>query len=459
MRIKGIMAVSIILLGVFTAHAYRNSRAMALLKAVELPSDRASAEQSIRFLEQRVQRDHEDFIAHNKLTGYYLQRVRETGDLTYLNLAARTSHASLATMPAEKNSAGLAGLAQVEFSSHEFAASRDHAKRLAELESDKSYPQQILGDALLELGEYQDARAAFWRMEQLGGARGLTAVASEQRLSRLAALNGDSASAARHMRTATSLALAIPNPPRETVAWCRWQLGELAFSNGDYAAAEQHDRDALTTFPDFYRALASLGRVRAAQGDISGATEQYERAIRLLPDPSFVAALGDLYELSGRHGEAQAQYALVEAIAHLSEMSGNLYNRQQVLFLADHDKKSREAYDKAVKEFAVRKDIYGADAVAWAAFKAGKLPEAEVAMKEALRLGTQDAKLYYHAGMIAKAAGGTASAQDYLQRAIQLNPQFDPLQAAIAKHALADLVASNQQNSAGAHVIRSMGTR
>src|SRR5262245_36106170 len=115
MRIKGIVAVSInvLVLGALTAHSYWNSRAMALPKAVELPSDRTSAEQSIRFLEQRVEQDHEDFIADNKLTGYYLQRVRETGDLTYLNLAARTSHASLATMPAEKNSAGLAGLAQV----------------------------------------------------------------------------------------------------------------------------------------------------------------------------------------------------------------------------------------------------------------------------------------------------------------------------------------------------------
>jgi len=456
MRIKGIGAVSVValLLVVVTSCAYRNPRAGALPKAIELPSDRIAAEQSIRFLEKRVQRDPDDFIAHNKLAGYYLRRVRETGDLTYLNLAARTSRVSLSTMPAEKNSAGLAELAQVEFTSHDFAASRDHARRLAELESDKSYPQQILGDALLELGEYDAARGAYWRMEQLGGARGLTAVASEQRLSRLAALNGDPASATRHMRRATSLALAIPNPPRETVAWCRWQLGELAFSTGDYGAAEQHDRDALITFPGYYRALASLGRVRAARGDISGGIEQYERAVRLLPDPSFVAALGDLYKLNGRNAEAEAQYALVEAIAHLSEMSGNLYNRQQALFLADHDKKLREAYENAAKEYSVRKDIYGADAVAWTALKAGKIHEAEAAIKEALRLGTQDARLFYHAGMIMKAAGDTASAQNYLRRAIQLNPEFDPLQTLIASQALAGLATSDQRNSAAARGAR-----
>src|SRR5262249_22959116 len=155
---------------------------------------------------------------------------------------------------------------------------------------------------------------------------------------------------ARHMQTATSLAMAIPNPPRETVAWCRWQLGELAFSTGDYAAAEQHDLDALTTFPDYYRALASLGRVRAAQGDISGGIEQYEPALRLFLDPSLAAPIVAFYELSGRHAKAQVQYALFEAIANLSEVSDNLYNRQQALFLADHDKKLQEAYENAAKE-------------------------------------------------------------------------------------------------------------
>ncbi|HEV1996014.1 MAG TPA: tetratricopeptide repeat protein [Candidatus Acidoferrum sp.] len=456
MRGKRIIVVSMAALGVavLTLNAYRNPRAtsvgltrLPLPPAVLLPSDRAATEQTIRFLENRIQRDPEDFIAFNKLASYYLQRVRETGDLTYLKLASHASRASLATLPAERNIGGLTVLAQSEFTSHEFAASRDHARRLTELEPDKSYPQQILGDALLELGEYQKAKEAFWQMEQLGGIQGLTRVATEQRIARLAALHGDTVAALSHMQNATALAQAMPVPPRETVAWCRWQLGELAFSRGDYAAAEQHDRDALTTFPDYYRALASLGRVRAARGDLSAGIEQYERAISLLPDPSFVAALGDLYELTGRDKDAAAQYALVEAIARLSVASGTLYNRQQALFHADHNIKPQAAYANAAKEYAVRKDIYGEDAVAWTALKARKLPEAQAAMKEALRLGTQDAKLFYHAGMIAQAAGDKASARDYLKRALTLSPQFDPLQSSIARKTLASLVEEDQRKA------------
>ena len=247
---------------------------------------------------------------------------------------------------------------------------------------------------------------------------------------------GERTTPARDFRNALSLALDEVPRQRETVAWCRWQLGEAAFSAGNYEEAERRYREALTDFPDYYRAVGSLARVLAARGNLGAATEQAERAVRLLPDPSFLAQLGDLYKLSGREREASAQYALIEQIAKLSELNGVLYNRQLALFYADHDLKPAAAYELAAKEYKVRRDIYGADAVAWTALKAGKIEEAQALIKEALRLGTQDAKLLYHAGMIARAAGNQEVARDFLKRALELNPQFDALQASLARKSL-----------------------
>lgn len=227
-----------------------------------------------------------------------------------------------------------------------------------------------------------------------------------------------------------------PRRRAKLVAWCRWQLGETAFNTGDYKAAEKNYLDALVTFPDYYRAVASLGKVHAANNDLNGAIEQYEKVVKILPDPVYIAALGDLYKMSGREEDAQRQYELIEKIGHLSELNGALYNRGLALFYADHDIKSEVAYNLAAKEYETRKDIYGADALAWTALKANKLPEAQAAIKDALRLNTQDAKLFYHAGMIARAVGDETAARDYLQRAVALNPQFDALQAAIAKKIL-----------------------
>jgi tetratricopeptide (TPR) repeat protein len=162
----------------------------------------------------------------------------------------------------------------------------------------------MLGDALLELGEYNQATTVFRQMERLS--RGLS-ISTETRLARLAVLHGKSAVAQQHFSNALVLALDLPVPPPETLAWCHWQLGETAFATGDYKTAEQHYRAALTSFPGYFNAtIASLGRVRAARGDLLGAIEQYKNAVLRLPDPTFVAALGDLYKLMGQEKKAAA---------------------------------------------------------------------------------------------------------------------------------------------------------
>jgi tetratricopeptide (TPR) repeat protein len=408
-----------------TAASSEEHSSKPLPAAAPLPSEAESRAQAVRWLEARVKGDPDDTVAQNKLGSYYLQNLRETGNLTYLELAERAAQASLKSVPAELNRGALSLLAQTEFAAHNFTATRDHAQQLVQMDSQKAYPYQLLGDAQFELGEYEAATATFKKLAQLAPGD----FATETRLARLAALRGDHSRERGHYENALRAALAATPPQRETVAWCHWQLGETAFNTGAYEIAERHYRDALTTFPDYYRAQAGLGRVRAARGDLPSAIEQYERTTRRLPEPVTVAALGDLYQLAGRAQEAAAQYALCEQLARISKAKGELYNRQLTLFYADHDLKADEAYQMAQREFAQRHDLYGADALAWAAFKAGKIAEAQQALKDALHFGTQDAKLFYHAGLITRAAGDQATAQAYLQRAAKLNPQFDPLQA------------------------------
>ncbi len=412
--------------------AKSNPAASSVPPAAPIASDETN-EITIRFFENKVKNDPEDFGANNKLAGLYLQKLRETGSIEYLELATRAARASLRSVPEIRNDGGLTALALAEFATHDFADARDNALRLAEIEPTKSYPQGILGDALVELGEYDKADAAFRQIAKLDGGISHN---SETRLARLSQLRGDNEGAQKHFARALTFALNLPAPPRETVAWLRWQLGETAFSVGDYETAEKNYQDALITFPGYYRAIASLGRVRAARGDSPGAIEQYEKVARVLPDPTYIAALGDLYQLSGRLEDAKKQYELVETIGHLSELNGALYNRSLALFYADHDLKPDEAFELAAKEYKVRRDIYGADALAWAAIKAGKSNEAQAAIKDALRLGTQDAKLFYHAGMISEAAGDKNAARIFIKRALELNPQFDPLQSIAARKIL-----------------------
>src|SRR5215475_14969846 len=61
-----------------------NSSSITVPAARPVPAGADGSEQAIRFLEDRVKKDPDDFIALNKLTGYYLLRLRETGSATWL---------------------------------------------------------------------------------------------------------------------------------------------------------------------------------------------------------------------------------------------------------------------------------------------------------------------------------------------------------------------------------------
>ena len=55
---------------------------------------------------------------------------------------------------------------------------------------------------------------------------------------------------------------------------------------------------------------------------------------------------------------------------------------------------------------------------------------------EALRLGTRDARMQYHAGMIQHALGNNREAAGHLQLALEINSSFDVLQAEVARRTL-----------------------
>ncbi len=402
------------------------------------------AEEMVRFLEDRIKHDPEDFVSYNALAGYYLQRLRETGDLQQFSLASRAVHTSLAIVPVVRNLGGLAALTKAEIAGHEFVSARDHALQLTKLFSgDQGYA--LLSDASLELGDYDAAVNAVQTMERINGGSN---DATEMRRGRLAFLMGKVSEARARMSNALSFLLNRPIRPVEAIAWCYWQLGETDFASGNYEGAEREYRHALLVFSGYFRALAGLGRARAARGDVSGAIAQYKLAISSFPDPTFVAALGDLYKLTGREQDAKSQYELVEYIGRLSDLNGVVYNRQLALFYADHDLWPAKAYAGALQEYSIRRDIYGADAVAWTALKAGRIEEAQSAARDALRLGTQDARLFYHAGLIARAAGDNRLARQYLQKALRLNPEFDPLQKTRLTQTLIELRSSKRADRA-----------
>ena len=216
----------------------------------------------------------------------------------------------------------------------------------------------------------------------------------------------------------------------------------MLISTGDRRAAAKEYAAALAADSGSFLAHSGLARVAAADGDLDEAIRQLSAAIAIVPQPDFLARRGDVYTLRAAAGDtklAKDDYATVEAIASLAGEAAGVYDRSLALYLANHGLDATRAIGLAQTELVVRKDVYGYDAAAWTLLAGGRAPEAETLINQALAVGTKDAKVLYHAGMIAAALGTTDQARSFLEQSIALDPSFDPLQLTRARETLAGL--------------------
>src|SRR5439155_19987280 len=93
--------------------------------------------------------------------------------------------------------------------------------------------------------------------------------------------------------------------PAESIAWTEWQLGSDYFALGKLQEAERCYLQSLKTYPNYYRALAALAQLRAAQQRYAEAIDISQQAIAILPMPDYAAALGDIYTKIGRSEQAR----------------------------------------------------------------------------------------------------------------------------------------------------------
>lgn len=362
---------------------------------------------------------------YNLLAAAYMQKARETSDFGFYARAEAALKRSFEVAPNNQEALRLQAYLLLAF--HRFGEALEVSRRAVQLNPRDYEAYGALTDSLVELGYYEEARKTVQMMLDL---RPYTA--SYARASYLRSLYGDTEGAIEAMQLAADSA--NPGDP-ESIAWCRVHLGDELMNAGRLKEAEHQYDWALFSFPDYPLALSAKARARLANGDTEAAVDFYKRAQERVPLPDTAIALGDLYTKLGRTEEAKRQYELVEFIERTSA-AADTYSRQLAIFYADHETKLDEALSIAQRERAARSDIYTCDALAWCLYKKGQFAEAKKAIDEALRLGTRDARINFHAGMIYRALGERRDATKHLQLALEINPSFDVLQADVAKQTL-----------------------
>ena len=392
------------------------------------PKTQPATYRRIESLQRRLRLYSNDYESYTKLGAAYLQKARETGDPSYL---AQAEEALLQALELESDSSkAMTLLGALELSRHRFQDALRWGQASLDANAVNPAAYGVKGDAQSELGDYEAAFQSYQAMVDLK-----PNLESYARVSYARRLVGGVNGAIEAMQ----LAVADGPPKTESLAWARVQLGDLYFNSGRADEADRYYQAALQDFDNYYLALARLGRVRAAQGRSGEAIELYQRAVTIIPQPALLTELGDLYAEIDEPEQAQARYDTVEFIARLAGINQQVYNRELALFYANHDLKLEYALELASAELEFRKDIYGYDALAWTLYKNNRFDEAAEAMDQAMKLGTRDAMLYFHSGMIQYRLGNEPKAREHLSAALSLNPHFSILHSSLAQQTLSEL--------------------
>ncbi|MBI4786924.1 MAG: tetratricopeptide repeat protein [Chloroflexi bacterium] len=376
----------------------------------------------------RLKRNPNDGQAYTNLAVAFLQKMRETGDPSYYTKADGLLHRALELNP--NDFSAISALGSLALARHQFREALDWGERARALNPANAHNYGVIGDAQMELGLYAEAVQSFQTMVNRR-----PDLSSYARISYARELHGDLEGAIQAMRQAVEAG----GPNAENTNWTRVQLGHLYFEQGQYAAAEKEYQAALNDFPDYPYALAGLGTLAAARRDYATAISYYTRVVNTLPLPQFVIALGDIYASAGQPDQAAQQYALVQVEEKLYAANGVDQDAEMALFNADHHRDLPEALQRARAAYARRPSITVADTLAWTLYQTGNYDEAQQMMMQALRLGTRNALMHYHAGMIAYQLGQREPAITFLDQALRLNPRFSLLYADHAQKLLSEL--------------------
>lgn len=319
-----------------------------------------------------------------RLGWLFVAKARSSHDSGYYKLAEQCALALLVQDGTSPDALLLKG--HVAQSLHRFSEAEAIGRQLV-AQRELAFDHGLLGDALADQGKLDEAIAAYQRMVDLR-----PELQSYSRVAHVRWLRGDLEGA---IEAATLAVRAAGAPHVEAAAWAYTRLAALHLQARSITEAWAAFETASAFVPDYPPALLLGGRMLLAAGKSVEAADLLQRAVAKNPLPEYQWALTDALRGADRAKEAGA----VEA--ELRRAGAATDPRTYALFLATRGEQIDLALRLSRRELKDRSDIFTYDALAWALTAAGHHAEAWAAMDRALAEGTQEARLFLHAAVIA----------------------------------------------------------
>jgi len=339
----------------------------------------------------------------------YVQKARASFDQGFYKLAEQCAECIASQRPDSPEALLLKGYVLCNL--HCFKEAEAIARPLCEARS-APFDYGLLGDALMEQGRLNEAIDAYQQMVDLKpGPQAYT------RIAHVRWLKGDLEGAIEMMRKAAG---AMGTRDAESAAWAYSRLALYELQAGSMQIADRACEAALNLQRDYAPALMVRARISLAQNRNEQAAQLMQRAATINPLPEYKWMLAESLKAAGHSREAQ------DVDQEIMDRGLGDDPRTAALFLTTRGVRLADALSLAVKETGVRGDVFTLDALAWALAATGKAAEARDQINRALAEGTQDARLFYHAGTILARAGQKQQARLMLLKAAAIKQMLLP---------------------------------
>ncbi|MBK9333346.1 MAG: tetratricopeptide repeat protein [Ignavibacteria bacterium] len=377
----------------------------------------SSADRYIATLKEQIIESPGNSNLLTKLGAAYIQKARETYDPEYYSMAEDVLNRSIEIQP--DNFLSLAELGSVKLSRHHFIEALELSQKALQINPYSAYSYGVMVDAQVELGMYDEAVVNLQKMVDLR-----PDLSSYSRISYLRELFGDTDGAIDAMKSA----ITAGSPESENTVWCRVQLANLYFRSGIFDSASFIYKNVISEFPEYPHGYGGMAMIKMHERNYNDAILLYSRALEKNSLAEYLIALGDAYSLNGEKEKAEEEYRKVKLLTTIFKQKGIDTDLEIVLFNADHNRSLEESFENTKEALDNgSKNIKTYHSLAWTAFKLGNYETADQNIQQALRLGTKDPLLFYHAGKIFESTGDTAKAKDYLDFALKINPYYNEL--------------------------------
>lgn len=347
--------------------------------------------------------------AIEQLGWLYVAKARASFDPGYYKLAEQCALALEARQPHQPEALLLRG--HILQSLHRFKEAEPLARELT-TQRGRAFDFGLLGDVLMEQGRLDEAVDAYQKMADLK-----PDLHAYTRAAHLRWLKGDLDGAIEMMQLAVQAASPLD---AESAAWVYAHMAMYKLQAGDLEAALEHCAAALGFQTNYAPALLVRGKIFLTQKKNSEAVASLRLAAVANPLPEYQWALAEALRAAKLTTDAAKVESLLQQRGAVSDP------RTFALYLASCGGDSAVAMKLANEELKTRADVFTYDAVAWSLAAAGRWPEANTNAQRALAEGTQDARLFLHAGIIASETAQPAAAEKYLRQSAALQQMLLP---------------------------------